>query len=350
MSVDVLVLNYNGRSLLETCLPSVVAAAARARCRARVWVVDNSSSDDSLPWLAAHYPDVAIVRESNRGLASFNPVLARLTSRVAILLNSDIRLDPQAVQTLAEPFFATRAAREPLFLTAPQCFRFDGTTLEGFRTAVGWRYGLVQATGLFPGHADCAALPGETAAVGAALAVDRAAFVKLGGFDAIYLPGRIEDLDLCYRAFQAGYRLEYVPAAVAYHLGAGAFGPAFGEAGNQALARRNTLLFQSLNLRHPWHRLRAALGLAVRFAVEAIGDVRKPVEERYRTWRAWRAARQIEQSQPSTIDRRGHTLAREREFFARFSAPALIRAAQAQAQSGSPRSPSKIPLAQQGVA
>src|SRR5262245_29319050 len=90
---QILVLNYNGRALLAECLPSVVAAARRAPVPCVVSVVDNGSTDDSLAYLHAAWPDVRVVCEPNRGLASFNAVLARMSEPAVLLLNSDVKLD-----------------------------------------------------------------------------------------------------------------------------------------------------------------------------------------------------------------------------------------------------------------
>ena len=68
-----------------------------------------------------------------------------------------------------------------------------------------------------------------TAAAGPVLAVDRRRFLALGGYDPIYFPGRIEDLDLGFRGWMAGYRGYYVPESVAFHQGFGTFEPAVGQ-------------------------------------------------------------------------------------------------------------------------
>jgi GT2 family glycosyltransferase len=270
MLVHVLVLNYSGRHLLEQCLPSVVHAAESSRHRCEVVVIDNASTDDSVAWLARQFPQVRVVSRPNHGLCSFNEVVAELDGPVAILLNNDIRLAPDAIDPLVEPLLAPPVLGEPCcFLTAPLCWQFDGRTYEGFKTAVSWHWGLVRATSLYPGHQWVADQPGLTASAGAALAVDCQIFRELGGFDPLYLPGRIEDLDFAYRGYLAGYRAHYVPRSVVYHRGMASFGKAFGRDGCDWLALRNTLLFQWKNLRHPAHVVREAVGLAVR----AVADI-----------------------------------------------------------------------------
>ncbi len=243
-STQILVLNYNGRALLEECLPSLAEAARRSSVPCRLSVVDNGSTDDSLDYLAAHWPEVAVIREPNQGLASFNQVLGRLDDRFVLLLNNDVKLAVDAVDPLIEAL-----SRHPdALFAAPACWTFDGREYEGMRTRVRTRFGLVQGLCRVPGHESWIDQPDLTASAGPVLAVDRVRFLALGGYDPIYFPGRIEDLDLGFRGWMAGVRGYYVPASVAYHKGFGSFEPAFGQDGSARLAARNTLLFAWKNL------------------------------------------------------------------------------------------------------
>ena len=277
MLLHLIVLNYNGRHLLGECLPSIVDAAAVSRHRCRVVVIDNRSSDDSLLWLSENYPRISVISHANRGLCSYNDVVPELGGDVAVLLNNDIKLHAGAVDPLVEPLLAgnspsgsSSTGDSRCFMTAPRCRRFDDATYEGFRTAISWRWGLVQATALYPGHEATVGLPGHTASAGAVMAVDCRKFMELGGFDPLYLPGRLEDLDFAFRGYQAGYHARYVPHSLAWHKGMASFAAAFGEDGCDALALRNTLLFQWKNLRHPTHIARQLFGAALRSAADLI--------------------------------------------------------------------------------
>jgi GT2 family glycosyltransferase len=327
MPVDLLVLNYNGRQLLAECLPSVVRAAAASRHDCRVLVIDNGSTDDSIPWLADRYPQVRAAGSPNLGLCSFNGVLAQLDSKVAVLLNNDIKLHEASIDPLVEPLL-TPAAGRPCFMTAPLCWQFDGTTYEGMKTAVRWRWGLVQATALYPGHETGIRTPGYTASAGAVLAVDRRKFLELGGFDPLYLPGRLEDLDFAYRGYRAGYQAQYVPEAVAYHRGMASFGPAYGRAACHRLALRNTLLFQWKNLRHPRHVARQVFGLPLRAAWDLCRAPWTASESRYMLLRAMmdavarlracRSERLPWEANGATADGRTRKSISEVEFFRQF--------------------------------
>ncbi len=240
----ILVLNYNGRALLAECLPSIVAAATRASVPCPVTVVDNSSTDDSHEYLRQAWPNVGLIVEPNLGLASFNRVLARLDEPVVLLLNNDVKLDPNAI----DPLLAVFAERGDALFSAPQCWTFDGLEYEGMRTRVRSRFGIVQGMSRVPGHEQLVDLPDLTAAAGPILAVDRERFLALGGYDPLYFPGRIEDLDLGFRGWMAGWKGYYVPQSISYHRGFGSFGPVHGREGCDRLAARNSLIFAWKNL------------------------------------------------------------------------------------------------------
>jgi GT2 family glycosyltransferase len=144
-----------------------------------------------------------------------------------------------------------------------------------------------------PGHEAVVGLPDLTAAAGPVLAVHRRRFLEVGGYDPIYFPGRIEDLDLGFRGWMAGYRGYYVPESVAYHRGFGTFEAELGLARSDRIAQRNSLIFMWKNTAGA--RLLAHLGwLPVRLGaalvrgrldfatamVEAVGRLGRVLEAR----------------------------------------------------------------------
>ena len=128
------------------------------------------------------------------------------------------------------------------------------------------------------------------------LAVDRRRFLALGGYDPIYFPGRIEDLDLGFRAWMAGYRGYYVPESVAYHKGWGTFEPQLGKDRCDELASRNTLLFMWKNtggvrllLHFSWLPIRLACCTALAAGPVFRGGSSGPSSACVRFWRRRRA-------------------------------------------------------------
>ena len=295
----ILVLNYNGRALLAECLPSIVEAAAHASIACKVSVVDNDSTDDSIDYLKRSWPAIPVIREPNRGLASLNQVLARCDEPVVLLLNNDVKLDRDSI----DPLVRSIENNPDALFSAPLCWDFEGTTYEGMKTWVKSRYGFPQGLCRIPGHERGIHEPGLTASAGPVLAVDRVRFLELGGYDPLYFPGRIEDLDLGFRAWMAGWKGYYVPESVAYHQGFGSFGKAFGQSGCDRLAARNTLLFVWKNLggqrlwsHFAWLPIRLAhavifgrpeFAIALREALTRIGEVRRARKARFLPRNVW---------------------------------------------------------------
>ncbi|MEA1950756.1 MAG: glycosyltransferase [Planctomycetota bacterium] len=326
MLVHLIILNYNGRRLLPECLPSILRAADASRHRCDVVIIDNSSTDESLSWLSENYPLVRVIRCPNLGLCSYNDVVPRLcgpdpSDNVAVLLNNDIKLHPGAIDPLIDPLLVSDTT---CFMTAPRCRRFDDATYEGFRTAVRWRWGLVQATALYPGHEATVGMPGQTASAGAVMAVDCRKFVELGGFDPLYLPGRLEDLDFAFRAYRAGYHACYVPHALCWHKGMATFEAAFGTHACDEMALRNTLLFQWKNLRDPANIARQIFGAAVRSVADVIRAPWTPWPRRWSFVRAlvsaWKRKKKMDDQGHAWHGGEPHFIAvrRERDYFRRF--------------------------------
>lgn len=248
LAVRLVVLSFNTRELLGECLPSIVAAARASKSNARVTVLDNGSSDGSVALVRQRFPDVDVyVAPENRVLCSFNDYLRQIADRYALLLNSDVKLAPDSL----DPMVQVLQAHPEAIMASPKCYRFDGSTLEGGRTRLRFLAGWFSASARYPGVERDVEVPAFTASAGAVLLVDRQKFLELGGFDDLYLPGRLEDLDLFYRAWKRGFTSYYEPRSVAYHKGFGSFHKHFGERRTQLLAFRNTWLFMWKNLTDP---------------------------------------------------------------------------------------------------
>ncbi|MBU3759158.1 MAG: glycosyltransferase family 2 protein [Candidatus Omnitrophica bacterium] len=261
-SVTLFILNYNGRTLLQECLPSLIDASHQSRRRVKLVVIDNHSTDDSASVMSTLFAGIPFIRSrANRFLSSFNEFVERDTSDAVILLNNDIKADADFIDPLADLL----ENRPDAFFASPICWDFDRKRYEGglsvLRTAGGW-WGTrsVLPPRLRPSEENF----WYTVSMGACLAVRRDRFLELGGYDDLYLPGILEDLDLCYRAWKRGWKGYFVPASVVYHKGQASFAPAFGKAGISRMAARNTLFFMWKNLRDPGEKFRAAIWLPVR--------------------------------------------------------------------------------------
>lgn len=243
MKTHIVILNYNGAELFPECLPSLAEARRHAPDTTEVTLLDNGSTDDGLDYAKRNFPEFHIVKASaNRFLCSYNEFLPRISEPVAILLNNDIRVAPDFVTSLVEKF-----AEDPkTFLVAPRVLTFDGKAVEAARSRAGVRFGLFWCNARYPGFEKEVLNPSATYSSGFG-AFSREKFLELGGYDDLYLPGIMEDVDLCYRAQKAGYHLYYEPRSVVYHRGQASFKKKFGSEKIQVIAHRNNFLFMWKN-------------------------------------------------------------------------------------------------------
>ncbi|MFT5749685.1 MAG: GT2 family glycosyltransferase, partial [Ancylomarina sp.] len=90
--IAVVILNWNGKKLLEQFLPSVTQFSNREW--AEIIVADNASTDDSIAFLKNEYPSLrTIVLHKNFGFADgYNKALNQLDHDYFVLLNSDVEV------------------------------------------------------------------------------------------------------------------------------------------------------------------------------------------------------------------------------------------------------------------
>ena len=92
MKVAIVILNWNGRKMLERYLPLLVAWSGKD---SEVIVADNASTDDSMAWLSTHIPEVrTILLDKNYGFADgYNKALSQVKAEYYVLINSDVEVN-----------------------------------------------------------------------------------------------------------------------------------------------------------------------------------------------------------------------------------------------------------------
>jgi GT2 family glycosyltransferase len=183
-------------------------------------VVDNGSTDRS-PSLPGLFDNLVYLREeAPLGYTAASNLGARsATAPILIFLNNDIELGSRALDTLIEALDDDPT----LGATGPKIVLTDGKVQEagGVVFANGGTAGF--GRGLDPDR-DVVNLARDVDYVsGCALAVRRALFEELGGFDELFSPGYFEDTDLCLRIWQIGKRVKYLPQAHITHYEYGTY-------------------------------------------------------------------------------------------------------------------------------
>lgn len=244
----IVILEYNGRALLEKCLPTIADAARKSRRRVRVTVLDNGTEAGTEEWIRKYFNDVDYVKApANRVFCSYNDYVRTLGEKYVILLNNDIWVADGFADALIDAL-----EREPdACFAAPRALHYETGEYEGSLSKMEFRWGLLWGTARFPGAAEKSKAAGRTMQCGFG-AFRRDMFLELGGFDDLYLPGTVEDSDFCFRAYRRGWKGVYCPESVVYHIGQASFKKSFGSSGIRRINRRNLYLFVWKNIRDPW--------------------------------------------------------------------------------------------------
>ena len=218
--VAVVILNYNGASMLRRFLPSVVANSPMAD----IVVADNASTDDSVAVLKGEFPNIRVIAlERNYGFAEgYNRALRDVDNEYYILLNSDIEVTNGWIEPLLDYMDTNKnvGACQPKVRSYNNrdYFEYAGAA-GGFIDYYGYPYcrgRLFDTVERDNGQYDTVA---EIFwATGAALMIRRDDFWNSGAFDAGFF-AHMEEIDLCWRLKAMGRSIVCVPGSVVYHVG-----------------------------------------------------------------------------------------------------------------------------------
>lgn len=219
-TIAVVILNWNGLDLLKEFLPSVVEHSKDAT----LYVADNASTDASVEFVNTHFPVVKIIQNKiNGGYAKgYNDALERLTEDIFILLNSDVKVTPNWIAPIKAIFERDPkiAAVQPKILDykRPTHFEYAGAA-GGFIDKFGYPYcrgrifdNLEINLGQYDDEIEI------FWASGACMAVRRDLYNEVGKLDEDYFSHQ-EEIDICWRFHNYGYKVLYAPKSLVYHVG-----------------------------------------------------------------------------------------------------------------------------------
>ncbi len=223
--VSALIVSQNVKDLLLQCMQALLASA---EVPIEVVVVDNDSSDGSAAAVTAEFPKATVlIQEKSIGYSrAANVGLERCTGRFVLLLNPDVMVDQQCVGRLAD-FLLTRpdAGAVGPRLQMPDG-KIDPNSRRAFPVPSTLFYRTIGLSRLFPksprfgrhnmGFMDDSDAHEIDAGTGDCLMIRRAALDRVGFFDPRYFMYG-EDIDLCYRLKLGGWKVFYLPTAVASH-------------------------------------------------------------------------------------------------------------------------------------
>jgi len=224
LKVAIVILNWNGKDFLRRFLPSVLEHSRMDG--ARVIVADNGSTDGSVEVLRKDFPEADVIAlDRNYGFAEgYNRALERIEAEYFLLLNSDAEVTPGWLKPLlmtmeSDPLIAACMPKIKA-LQQPDFFEYAGAA-GGFIDKYG--YPFCQGRIFDSVEMDYGQYDKETEVFwtsGAGMMIRGSLFSLLGGFDPDFF-AHMEEIDLCWRLKNRGYKLMLSPGSTIYHLGWG---------------------------------------------------------------------------------------------------------------------------------
>lgn len=233
MKTAIVILAWNNKDFLERFLPGVLVSAActpegKPTGDYEVVVADSASTDGSMEMMAERFPAVRRIElDKNYGFTGgYNKALAQVEGfDYFLLLNSDIEVPESWLQ----PLTAFMEANPDCGVCAPKLHAFQDKDRFEYAGAAGGfidRYGFPFCRGRIlkwteKDEGQFGDSPADVFwATGACMMVRTSLWKALGGLDDRFF-AHMEEIDFCWRAKLAGYRICVVPTSVVYHVGGG---------------------------------------------------------------------------------------------------------------------------------
>jgi GT2 family glycosyltransferase len=224
IKTSVVILNWNGEQFLRHFLPAVVKNTVNDETE--VVVADNGSTDGSLAYVEGKFPQVRVIKfDQNYGFTGgYNRAIAQIDSAYTVLLNSDVDVPKDWLTPLIAHMEATPNAGacmpKILSFSQPRNFEYAGAA-GGFIDILGYPFCRGRILGTV--ETDKGQYNNTRNifwATGACMVVRTALYKALGGLDDNFF-AHMEEIDLCWRMQNAGYKIAYVGGSEVFHVGGG---------------------------------------------------------------------------------------------------------------------------------
>ena len=222
MKTAIVILNWNGKYLLEKFLPSVLEYSNLPNTK--IFVADNASTDDSVAFLEKNYPTIQLIRnKQNSGFAKgYNEALQHINADIFCLLNSDV----EVTENWLQPILSVFENENDTVIIQPKILDYKNKLKFEYAGAAGGfidKYGYPFCRGRIFNHIEI-----DTAqfndvkeifwASGACFFIRSKVFFELNGFDEDYFAHQ-EEIDLCWRVQNNKKIIKYVGLSTVYHVG-----------------------------------------------------------------------------------------------------------------------------------
>ena len=251
--VAVVILNYNGIHWLKKFLGNVVKKTTNAE----VIIADNASTDDSINYVINNFPSVRLIlNKTNEGFAGgYNKALQQISAEYYVLLNSDV----EVTNNWITPIIELMDNDKRIAACQPKIKKYDNKNSFEYAGASGGfldKYGYPFCRGrVFENIEEDKGQYDDVSEVfwasGACLFLRAEPFYEVGGFDWDFF-AHMEEIDLCWKLKNKGYKIMCEPKSSVFHVGGGTLNN--GSKLKTYLNYRNNLLMLYKNL-NPEKRL-----------------------------------------------------------------------------------------------
>ena len=233
--------------LISQFLPSIIANSEEAT----IYLIDNASTDDSVKLVSQNFPNVTIIKNDfNFGFAKgYNIALEQIEEEYYALVNSDV----EVTKDWLKPVISSFDSNNDIGIIQPKILDFKNKEYFEYAGAAGGfidKYGFPYCRGrIFDTIEKDSGQYNDEAPIfwasGACFFIRKSIYRKLNGFDDDFFAHQ-EEIDLCWRALNLGFKVRYIPSSVVYHVG----GATLNESNPKKtfLNFRNSLLMLTKNL------------------------------------------------------------------------------------------------------
>ncbi len=222
MKIAIVILNWNGKQLLEKFIPSFVKYSTQNNVH--IYIADNASTDDSVAFIKRNYPAIRIIQNTtNSGFAKgYNDALKHVDADIFALVNSDI----EVTENWLTPVISVFNEYPNTAIIQPKIRDYKNKELFEYAGAGGGfidKYGYPFCRGrIFSSIEKDTQQYNDTISIfwasGACFFIRATIFRQLNGFDETYFAHQ-EEIDLCWRAKNLNFDIKYVGEATVFHVG-----------------------------------------------------------------------------------------------------------------------------------
>lgn len=220
MKLAIVILNWNGKELLEKFMPSVIKYSTGAE----IYLADNASTDDSISYIKSAFPSIKIIQNKENGgyAKGYNDALKLIDADFFCLLNSDVEVTNNWLKPVIDVFNHD----DKTAIIQPKILDFKNKEYFEYAGAAGGfidKYGYPYCRGrIFNTIEKDQGQYNDTAEIfwasGACLFIRRNVFNALNGLDEHFF-AHMEEIDLCWRVKNEGFVVKYVGESAIYHVG-----------------------------------------------------------------------------------------------------------------------------------